>query len=177
MDDTRLGRAIRWLATAMAIAGGAVLVLVTIMTVISVIGRALIPIGLGPVKGDYELVQTGVLFAIFAALPLTQYMRGHADVAILTDKLPVRFSVVIELVMDVLMLVASLFIIWRFALGMFDKYGNREMTFILHMPMWWSYAAGMLGAVTMGIVAAYCVVRSFANTFSANPIKPEPGIF
>jgi hypothetical protein len=35
----------------------------------------------------------------------------------------------------------------------------------------------MLGAVSMVIVSAYCVVRSFLNTISRNPQKPEPGIF
>jgi TRAP-type C4-dicarboxylate transport system permease small subunit len=177
MDDTRLGQFIRWLATAVAIAGGAVLVLITIMTVISVIGRALIPLGLSPVKGDYELVQTGVLFAIFCSLPLTQYAHGHADVAVLTDYLPVRANAIIELVMDMLMLGASLFILWRFWIGLLDKFGNHETTFVLHMPVWVSYAAGMLGAVTMLIVAAYCVARSFANTISAQPKKPEQGLF
>ncbi|HQZ12737.1 MAG TPA: TRAP transporter small permease [Devosia sp.] len=177
MDETPLGKAILWLATAIAIAGGSVLVLITIITVISVIGRALIPLGLSPVHGDYEIVQTGVLFAIFCAMPLTQYLRGHADVSVLTDFLPARPNAIIELVMDVLMLIASSFILWRFAIGMLDKLGNREMTFILHMPIWWSYAAGMLGAVGMVVVAAYCVVRSFVNATSADPKKPEPGIF
>lgn len=183
MDNTPIGRLVRRLATAVAIAGGIVLVLVTIMTVVSVIGRALsrshffLDLGFGPVKGDFEFVQTGVLFAIFCALPLTQYLRGHADVAIITDYFPARVAAAIELVMDLLMLGATVFIVWRFWIGLLDKYGNHESTFILHMPLWWSYAAGMLGAVMMVIVAAYCVVRSAANTFSAQPIKPEPGIF
>lgn len=177
MDETRVGRFVYWLAAAIAIAGGSVLVLVTIVTVVSVVGRALIPLGLGPVHGDFEIVQTGVLFAIFCALPLTQYLRGHADVSILTDYLPPRPTALIELVMDLLMLAACIFIFWRYGLGLLDKYGNKEMTFILHMPLWISYAVGMLGAVGMVIVAAYCVVRSFTNTISAHPKKPEPGIF
>lgn len=177
MDDTRLGRLVGGLARAVAIAGGSVLVLVTVMTVVSVIGRALIPIGLKPVPGDYELVQAGVLFAIFCALPLTQYLRGHADVSILTDRFPTRVTAIIELVMDVLMLVATAFILWRYTLGMIDKYGNREMTLILHIPVWCLYAIGMVGAVSMVIVAAYCVVRSFANSISPTPHKPEPGLF
>ena len=65
-------------------------VVVVIVTVISVIGRALIPLGLSAVPGDYEIVQSGVLFAIFCALPMTQYLRGHADVSMLTDYFPAR---------------------------------------------------------------------------------------
>lgn len=177
MDETRLGRAVGWLATAVAIAGGSVLVVVTIITVISVIGRALIHLGLGPIRGDFEIVQAGVLFAIFCALPITQYHRGHADVSVITDYFPARVAAIIELVMDALMVVATVFILWRFWLGLLDKYANREMTFILHAPVWWLYAVGMLGAVCTVIVAIYCLIRSSANALSKEPVKPEPGIF
>jgi TRAP-type C4-dicarboxylate transport system permease small subunit len=177
MDETPIGKFVLWLATAVAVAGGSILVLVTIITCVSVVGRALIPLGLSPVKGDFEIVQTGVLFAIFSALPLTQYVRGHADVSVITDFFAPRVAAIIELVMDLLMVAATGFIVWRFWIGLTDKMANREMTFILHTPVWWSYAAGMLGASAMVIVAIYCVFRSFANATSANPQKPEPGLF
>lgn len=177
MDSTLVGRLVHGLARGIAIAGGVVLCLVIIIVVISVIGRALIPFGLSAVPGDFEIVQFGVLFAIFCALPLTQLLRGHADVSVLVDNFPVRAVVVIEFVMDALMLLATVFILWRFGVGMVDKYQNREMTFILHMPLWWTYAGGMLGAVSMVIVSAYCVVRSFMNAISRHPIKPEAGVF
>jgi TRAP-type C4-dicarboxylate transport system permease small subunit len=177
LDETRIGKAVGWLATAIAIAGGSVLVLVTIITVFSVIGRALIPLGLGPIRGDFEIIQTGVMFAIFCALPITQYHRGHADVSVITDYFPARAAAIIELVMDALMVVVTIFILWRFSIGLLDKYGNREMTFILHTPVWWSYAVGLLGAVCTVIVAIYCLARSTANALSKNPVKPEPGIF
>ncbi len=77
------------------------------MTVISVIGRSLISIGLKPIPGDYEIVQAGVLFAVFCALPHAVSRRGHADVTLLTDRLPPRFAAIIEFVMDVLMLLAT----------------------------------------------------------------------
>lgn len=177
MDDTPVGRLVAGLAKALAVIGGMALVMVVIITVISVIGRALIPLGLGPVPGDYEIVQAGVLFAIFCSLPITQYLRGHADVSLLTDAFPARVGAILELIMDLLMLAATVFIVWRFAVGMVDKYQNREVTLILHMPLWWTYAAAMLGALGMTIVSAYCVVRSCFNAISRTPHKPEPGIF
>lgn len=177
MDETPVGRLVFRLAAGIAIAGGICLAAVTAITLVSVIGRAFIPLGLKPVPGDYEIVQSGVLFAIFCSLPLTQYLRGHADVAVLTDHFPARVAAIIELVMDVLMLLAVLFIVWRFSLGLLDKYANREMTLILHMPVWWTYAAGMVGGVATVVVSAYCVARSFSNATSAHPHKPEPGLF
>jgi TRAP-type C4-dicarboxylate transport system permease small subunit len=177
MDNTAVGRAVFWLARSIAIAGGVVLSVVVLIVVVSVVGRALIPFGLSAVPGDFEIVQFGVLFAIFCALPLTQYLRGHADVSVLVDHLPARAVAIIEFIMDLLMLVATVFILWRFSVGMLDKYGNRETTFILHLPLWWTYAAAMLGAVSMVIVSAYCVVRSFVNATARVPEKPEAGIF
>ena len=177
MDDTPVGRLVAGMARMLAVIGGLALVAVVIVTVISVIGRALIPLGLSAVPGDYEIVQAGVLFAIFCSLPITQYLRGHADVSLLTDVFSARAGAIIELVMDLVMLAATAFIVWRFAVGMIDKLGNREVTLILHMPVWWTYAAAMLGATGMVIVSAYCVVRSFVNAISSAPQKPEPGIF
>jgi TRAP-type C4-dicarboxylate transport system permease small subunit len=177
MDDTRLGRAVLGLATGIAIVGGLALVVVTIVTAASVFGRALIPLGLKPVSGDVEIVQYGVLFAIFCSLPLTQYLRGHADVALVTDLFPPRVTAIIELVMDTVMFVVTTFIVWRFTLGMLDKYANKEVSFILHVPLWLTYALAMLGAIGMLLVSLYCVVRAGANAFSRDPYKPEPGIF
>lgn len=177
MDNTPIGRAVLGLATGVAIAGGIALVIVTSLTMASVIGRALIPLGLKPILGDVEIVQIGVLFAIFCAMPLTQYLRGHADVALITDLFPARVAAFIEVVMDIVMLGATAFIVWRFAQGMIDKLDNREVTLILHVPVWLTYAVAMVGAVSMLLVSLYCVVRSCANALSRDPQKPEPGIF
>jgi TRAP-type C4-dicarboxylate transport system permease small subunit len=177
MDSSLVGRLVFWLARAVAIAGGLALTVVVVVVVVSVVGRALIPLGLSPVPGDIEIVQFAVLFAIFCSLPLTQYLRGHADVSVVVDHFPVRVIVIIEFVMDLLMLLATVFILWRFGVGMLDKYGNREVTFTLHMPVWWTYAAGLVGAICMVIVSAYCVVRSFVNATSREPVKPEAGVF
>jgi TRAP-type C4-dicarboxylate transport system permease small subunit len=175
MDDTAAGRLVHGLAMAAAIAGGCALSLVTLVTVVSVIGRALIPLGLGAIPGDFEMVQAGVLFAVFAFMPWCHLKRGHAIVAIVTDTFPVRLSAIAEFIWDVAMLVAANFIAWRLWFGLIDKFGNRESTFILHVPLWIVYTGGMIGAVAFVIVAIYCVARSGQNALSAAPAKPVSG--
>ncbi len=54
-----------------ALFGAALLLAVTIMIVVSVSGRARISIGLGPVPGDFELVEVGTAIAVFFFLPWT----------------------------------------------------------------------------------------------------------
>lgn len=175
MDDTPLGRVVTGIARLVAIAGGLALGLAALVTVISVIGRALIPLGLSPIPGDVELVQAAILFAVFAFLPWCHLERGHAVVAILTDRFPVRIGAIIEFIWDVVMVVAAAFITWRFAYGLLDKVANKESSFILRIPLWVIYAGGMVGAVTFVIVAAYCALRSGRNAFSARPVAPVSG--
>ena len=175
IDDTPLGRIVFRLATAVAIAGGVALLVITGITVVSVIGRALIPFGFSAVPGDFELVQAGILFAVFSFMPWCHLERGHAIVAIVTDRFPVRFSAVAEFIWDVAMLGASVFLTWRLWGGLLDKLGNRESTFILRIPLWLIYSAGLAGAVVFVITAAYCIMRSGGNAFAARPVRPVSG--
>lgn len=175
MDNSLAGRIVFALARYTAIAGGVVLAMVAAVTLISVVGRVFIPIGLSPIPGDVELVEAGVLFAVFAFLPWCQLTRGHAIVAIVTDRFGARANTVIVFLTDVAMLAFAAFIAWRHWAGMIDKLQYMETTFILRLPLWWSYAASMLGAIVFIVVAAYCVVRSAAAMASRNPEMPSRG--
>lgn len=172
MDRSPLGRVVHWLAAALALTGGAIMIAITIMTVASIVGRIGIPIGLKPVPGDVEITQAGMAFAIFCFLPWCLLTRGHAIVSILTDRFPVRLTAILEFIMDLAMLAAAIFIAWRLGIGLSDKIGNKEQTFILRFPVWWSFAGGMVGAVVAAIVAAYCALTSGLNAAAANPIPP-----
>lgn len=172
MDSSPLGRLVRGIAGALAIAGGAVLTVVTIVTVLSIAGRILIPFGLRPIPGDFEIVQAGMVFAIFAFLPWAHLTRGNAIVAILTDRFAVRINALFEFAADLVMLVVALFIAWRLGVGLGDKFANREQTFILRYPVWWAYAAGMLGASVFALASAYCALRSGRNALSRAPERP-----
>ncbi|UJW84225.1 TRAP transporter small permease [Devosia sp. SL43] len=163
MDNTLAGRFVAGLAKAVAIAGGLVLVAIVVLIVVSVIGRSLSWAGLGPVLGDYELVEAGVGFAVFAFLPWAHLTRGHAVVAIFTDMLGPRFNAWLLVFCDALMLAVAVFLTWRHALGTIDKFDYGETTLLLRMPLGWSFAAGLVGAVTLIIVALYLLVRSLAD--------------
>jgi len=176
MDDSSIGRLIHGLARALAMAGGLVLIAVVVIVVCSVIGRTLMWAGLRAIAGDYEIVEAGVLFAIFAFMPWCHLMRGHAIVGVVTDHLSARVNVLIELFMDVLMLAVATFIAWRHWAGMMDKFNYQETTFILRMPIWWSYAGGMIGAAAFVIVAVYVVARSAKAAVSPNPQMPSSGM-
>lgn len=175
MDNSAVGRAIHGLARYVALAGGMVLVAIVVLIVVSVIGRTLIWAGLKPITGDYELVEAGTGFAIFAFLPWVHLTRGHAVVTVFTDFLSARINAWIVVVADALMLVIAAVIAWRHWYGMIDKLNYGETTLLLRMPLWWSYAAGMIGAAAWVVISVYVLVRSLAEATSATPAHPTQG--
>jgi TRAP-type C4-dicarboxylate transport system permease small subunit len=156
------------LARLIALAGGLVLVALVVMTCLSIIGRALIPVGLSPVKGDFEWIEMGVAFAVFAFLPWCQYNRGHARVDIFAPQLGHVGNRLANVMSDVLMFGAAAVICWRLWLGMLEKKSFGETTFILQYPIWFAYAACVVGASAFVAVSAFCVLRSL-RAFSAGP--------
>lgn len=163
------------LARFMAIMGGLVLSLLIFLTCISIAGRILnglfhsnfmeanaagfsewmIKIGVGPVNGDFELVEAGVAFAIFAFLPLCQITAGHASVDIFTNMLPRGFNRFSLMVTDIVFAAVLILIAWRLYEGMMSKMSYNETTFLLQFPIWWAYAASFVGAVVAAIVGVY----------------------
>ena len=136
-------KASRW----SAIFGGLVLCAVTLMIVLSVSGRALIGVGLGPVPGDFELVEIGTAVAVFFFLPWCYLRGGHATVDLVFMHLPPAAQKTEIVISDVLMLVVWLVLTWRLWDGMVEKREYMETTFILQMPIWWGYALCFVGAV------------------------------
>lgn len=155
-----LEKSIGNLAKVMALIGGVVLILLIAVTCVSITGRALIPLGLNQIPGDFELVEFGVGFAIFAFLPWCQLNRGHARVDLFANNFGPVMNKTIDVVADIAMFAASLLIAWRLWLGMLDKLGYSETSFILQFPVWYAYAAGFAGAALFVLVSAFCVLRS-----------------
>lgn len=166
-------RMLERLAAALAIGGGAVLVALTAATVISISGRALNWAGLGPIPGDYELVEAGTAFAIFAFLPWCQLKRGHVTVDLFLARFGPRANAAIDVVSNILMTGVCALICWRLWLGLLDKKAYGETTFILQFPLWWPYAAAMVGAVFAILVSAYTVWRSLDETLARPSAAPR----
>ncbi len=172
-DGSPLGRVVIGLAKWMAVAGGAVMVALIAMVCFSIIGRALIPLGLKPIRGDYELVSVGMGFAVFAFIPWAHLKRGHALVALVTDlfgEVPNRIILVIT---DLMMLIAAAFLAWRLYFGTMDKFAYNETTILLRMPLGWGYGLALIGAVVFVIVAAYVLGRSLTHLVKGTS-EPKP---
>jgi TRAP-type C4-dicarboxylate transport system permease small subunit len=146
----------------MAYLGAAVLILLTVATCLSIVGRALVPldIGIGPIRGIYDFTEIGVAAAVFAFLPWCQYSRGHASVDLFMPFFPAIMNRVLDVLIDVGMLIIAVIGAWRLYLGMLDKFSFGETTLIAQIPMGHAYMAGLAGAVAFALIAAFCVLRS-----------------
>ncbi len=162
-------------ARGMAMIGGAVLSLLILLTCISIAGRLLngilhsdfvmsvapglarwlIDLGIGPVNGDFELVEAGVAFAIFAFIPLCQITSGHASVDIVVNALPRGVNRFLRMVIEVTFAAVLVLIAWRLYAGMLSKQSYGETSFLLQFPVWWAYAASLFAAVVAALVGVY----------------------
>lgn len=171
----RLNRIADIIAKGMAYFGGFVLIAVIIMTCISIIGRGLVPIGLGPIQGDFEWVEFGVGLAIFAFLPLCHLERSHAVVDLFESAFPQKMNLILGILSDLLMLVISIIISWRLWLGMLDMKSYGETTFILQYQVWPFYAACFVGTLAFVLIAIFCLYRSTRDFFINSNNNNESG--
>ncbi|MFN3643835.1 MAG: TRAP transporter small permease [Gemmobacter sp.] len=165
----------------LALFGGLLLLAVALLTVASVIGRGLVPFGLAPIKGDFELVSMACALAVFAFLPWCQLRRGHVTVDILSNLLPARLQAALGLAGDLVMTAIAWVILWRLwaafgerlpflspdlrrALGFGPRPFFPETSYELGIPFWYPYGGAVIGAALFLIVCLYTVGRSLRWT-------------
>jgi len=170
-----LDRIVEQVAFWTAIAGGAALIAALVLTVVSIVGRGLIFAGLGPIPGDFELVEAGTAFAVLAFMGLCQFHRGHVTVDLFLSRLGRRRNAMVDVVANLLMSGAAGVLAWRLCLGMLDKRAYGETTFILQFPVWWGFAAALVGAVAFTVVCAYTVWRSLTEVRAAEAQESAHG--
>ncbi|MEM1302958.1 MAG: TRAP transporter small permease, partial [Pseudomonadota bacterium] len=120
--EMRVGRVVEAIARAMAYLGGAILIALALMTLVSIIGRWINAYGIRSIQGDYELVEAGCAIAVFAFLPWCQLNRGHVRVDLFTNGLPARGRAFTAWAGDVLIAGVAFMIMWRLYLGFGEKW-------------------------------------------------------
>ena len=112
------------LAILSALVGGIVLSALIVLTCLSITGRAFVFAGLGPVPGDFELVEAGIAFAVFSFLPICQVQAGHAKVDLFTNGLVRQANRWLVAFWECLFALVLVVIAWRLAAGMLGKFGK-----------------------------------------------------
>ncbi|KUL95761.1 hypothetical protein DK26_11935 [Bosea sp. WAO] len=143
-------------AEAVALIGGALLVGLATMVVVSVTLRSDLIGGAG-VPGDFELVQMATAVAAFCFLPLCQLRRGNIFVDTFTLKLPQRWRDGLDALWDVVYGLAMALIAWRLGVGARSAFASGENTMVLQLP---SYLPIAICAVLAGFVAVAAFVSA-----------------
>jgi TRAP-type C4-dicarboxylate transport system permease small subunit len=180
------------LSKLMAWLGGAMLTALIVMVCTSVLGREvngilhadwlvslapglsrwLLDLGVGPVNGDFELVESGIAFSIFAFLPLCQLTGGHATVDVFTNYLSDRANQGLRLVTDIVFAGVIVLIAWQLWLGLVSKKSSGQTTFLLEMPVWWAYSLSLSGAIVAAVIACYVAAMRLREVASGRIILP-----
>ena len=182
---------VRTISRITSLIGGTLLIALTMLTCLSVAGRLLnsflhldqvqmampalanrlIETGIGPVIGDYELLEAGMACVIFAFLPLCQLQSGHACVNIFTDRLPKKIRGGLICMAEIGFALALILIAWQLGNGLWDKYRSHETTSLLEMPVWYGYAAALLMAYAAAFVATSVAYYRCMEQFFGQPNK------
>ena len=170
---TCLRRSLETTCRLAAIVGGLVVAMLSLMTVASIAGRwaSSLPLisdmamfdWVGPVTGDYEMVEMGTAIAVFLFLPYCHLRGGHVTVDLLVMRAPRSVQRLLAFVAEVLFLVVAGVMTWRLYHGLLDKQRYMETSMLLDIPLWWGYVGGILGFALLTLVCLYRACMSVSR--------------
>lgn len=142
---------------ALAFVGGAFLLLATVITLVSVIGRY----GFGaPLPGDYELVEITCAVGVFLFFPYTHAVDGNISADFFTAGLSARRRRMLDCGNDVIFTLVAVMLTWRLGAGLMEKFASGETTILIRIPLWWAYGVAVLSMFLLSIV---CLMRVVAG--------------
>jgi TRAP-type C4-dicarboxylate transport system permease small subunit len=144
-------------ATAWALAGGAVLLAIVAINTFSVVSRAL---GGRPFAGAFELTETGVAVAAFTFLPYCQLMGANVTADIFTARASRRTVAAFALLAAIIALLFALLLAQRMYLGLLDQRSFRAATTILQVPIWWAFVPIVTSLLLLALAAAVTLAET-----------------
>ncbi len=185
-------RTMNSISRTMAHLGGLMLAALILLICVSVVGRSLntfchddfmqtylpgladwiLSLGVGAINGDFELVEAGIAFAIFAFLPLCHLTGGHATVDIFTSQMSQRANRVLLMITSIVFAAIMVLIAVQLYVGTVSKFNTGQTTQLLEFPLWWAYALSLVGAAIAAIVAVYVAIMRIYETLRGYDILP-----
>jgi len=159
------GRVLTRLSQTFALAGGAVLFGMTLMSTASILGRWAFS---QPIPGDYEIAQLATAMAVSAFLPWCALRGGHVLVDFLTNSAPARLRETLDALGFLSIAFIGLLVAWRLTDGMTSLRESGETTMVLAIPTWCAFVPMIPSFLLLGAVALYRAVAHARNAWS-NP--------
>lgn len=141
---------LRRLIVGWALAGGAVLLALALMTTWSAISAFLFN---APVSGDFELTELGVAIAAFAFLPYCQLTGANVSADIFTARAGPRTVALLGLLASLIALGFSAVLLWRMYFGLLDYQQYLETTAILQIPLWYAFVPALVSLALLALAS------------------------
>ena len=161
----------------MAVLGGLLAIATASLVVVSVLGRWLsgmpwaqdiaggLGVTLGPINGDFEMVQMATAVAIFTFLPYTQARRGNIFVDTFTGWLGPRANALVDAFWDLVYAGMMGLLTWCLAVGALEHYRSGQTTMLLQIIAWPAIAIStVLLALLTCVAVSTAVARLRAGT-------------
>ena len=146
----------------LALAGGAVLTGIALMSAVSIVGRALLS---RPIQGDYELVQMGTAIFVACCLPLAQIRYANIIVDFFTTRASPRAQARLDALGALVVAIVMTIVAWRTAVGTVDIMRSGQTTTILGVPTWYTYVAMLPGLALCAVAAYWCAFEKVRERF------------
>ncbi len=155
------------LAKFCAILAGVMMVFITLLTVVSILGRELVG---KPIVGDFELSGAVAGAAIALFLPWCQAHRGNIMVDFFTSGLSEKAHAVMDRLGALLLAIVLALVAWRTTVGGINAYDTHSGTTILGFPDWVTYAFMVPPLVLTAVIGFTQAAVGFgADEPEANP--------
>ena len=152
-------RLLETLAKLCAIAAGALLTAVTLMTCVSLIGRNLIGM---TIVGDFELSGAAAGAAVALFMPWCQAKRGNIIVDFFTAKASERTVQGLDRFGALLLGLTMALLTWRTTLGGLNAWKSGSGTMLIGFPEWVIYVAMVPPIALTAVIGLFQAWRGFA---------------
>ncbi|WP_149537817.1 TRAP transporter small permease [Siccirubricoccus phaeus] len=144
------------LGSALALAGGAVLLATALVSTWSVLQRWATS---QPIPGDFELVSLGSGLAVMGFLARGTLTRSNILVDTFTTWLPPRVNALVDAFWTLVWLAAATVLAERLLVGARETLASGTTTMVLGLPTWWAIGLGGLCFAATALAAAYWAWR------------------
>jgi TRAP-type C4-dicarboxylate transport system permease small subunit len=155
-----VGRTLLGLSRLFAIVGGVGVLGITLMSVVSILGRELLK---KPIQGDFEITQVIVAVCVAAFLPYCQFLKANIIVDFFTTGLSETAQNRLDAIGAILLALVMFLVAWRTGMGMLDLKVSGEETQDMRIPKWISYAFMAPGFALTGLNALYTAWESWTG--------------
>jgi TRAP-type C4-dicarboxylate transport system permease small subunit len=161
---------LNWLAKCCAMVGGALLVAITLLTVVSVIGRDTMG---KAIVGDFELTAAACGACIALFLPYCQAKQGNIIVDFFTNRASESVQSFLDRLGAFVLAIIMGILAWRAVLGGISAYEAQSGSMLLNFPEWVVYAFIVPGLTLTALIGLFQALFGFSQVDRVTADNPE----